>query len=32
LGDTLFMGYLLAIDAKSGKLVWKTQVADYKKA
>jgi outer membrane protein assembly factor BamB len=25
-------GYLLAIDAKSGKLVWKTQVADYKKA
>ena len=31
-GDTLFMGtidaYLLAIDAKSGQLLWRTQVAD----
>jgi alcohol dehydrogenase (cytochrome c) len=31
LGDTLFMGtidaHLLAIDAKSGQLIWKTQVA-----
>jgi alcohol dehydrogenase (cytochrome c) len=36
LGDTLFMGtvdgYLVAIDARNGKLVWKTQVADYTKA
>ena len=35
LGDTLFVGtldgYLLAIDARNGKLVWKTQVADYTK-
>jgi alcohol dehydrogenase (cytochrome c) len=32
LGDTLFMGtlddHLVAIDAKSGRLVWKTEVAD----
>jgi alcohol dehydrogenase (cytochrome c) len=32
LGDTLYMGtidaYLLAIDAKSGKLLWNTEVAD----
>ncbi len=31
LGDTLFMGtidaYLLALDAKSGQLIWKTEVA-----
>jgi len=36
LDDTLFMGtvdgYLLAIDSKSGKLEWKTHVADYTKA
>ena len=35
LGDTLFIGtldgYLLAIDARNGKLVWKTQVVDYTK-
>jgi alcohol dehydrogenase (cytochrome c) len=34
LGDTLFMGtlddHLVAIDAKSGRLVWKTEVADSK--
>jgi alcohol dehydrogenase (cytochrome c) len=33
-GDTLFMGtidaHLVAVDAKSGKLLWKTQVADYR--
>jgi alcohol dehydrogenase (cytochrome c) len=36
LGDTLFLGtldgYLLAIDARNGKLVWKTQVVDHTKA
>src|SRR5262245_41097402 len=34
LGDTLYMGtldaYLVAIDAKSGRPLWKTQVADAK--
>jgi len=34
LGDTLFMGtldaHLLAIDAKTGKLLWNTIVADFK--
>ena len=36
LGDTLYMGtidaHLLALDAKTGKLLWKTQVAKTRRA